>query len=89
MTATEIQNDSPEYRSRRRREYYQAANVYNLELSRLYSLAPMPGFKQWKEGNITHWESLPLEPKWQEAIDRVTKLRDEYLKSNFPEFYVD
>lgn len=74
---------TPEEISIRRRQLMQALEPYNKMLTRTYSIMPSTGFIV-KDGAF---ERLPPLPEWQKRIDDIIKMRDELIKSNFPEFY--
>ena len=87
MTATELIRQDPEYMRMRRKELQSCLDYFAKELNRIYSLMPMQGFKiDLKTGEM---EQLPIPMQWQLLIDRVLKMKDEYIKTHFPEFYVD
>lgn len=68
----------------RHREMMQAIEPYNKMLTNIYSIMPC-GFIV-KDGAF---DPLPPLPEWQKQIDKVLEMRDEVMKSNFPEFYTE
>jgi hypothetical protein len=83
MTATA--HMTPEEKSIRRRQLMQAIEPYNKMLTHIYSIMPSTGFIV----NDGAFERLPPLPEWQKQIDKVLEMRDEFIKSNFPEFYTE
>lgn len=74
---------SKEEMTHRHREMMQSIEPYNQMLTHIYSIMPCTGFMV-KDGAF---ERLPPLPEWQKQIDKVVEMRDEFIKSNFPEFY--
>ncbi len=83
LSATALANN--EERAYRHREMMQAVEPYNKMLTHIYTIMPVTGFIV-KDGAF---ERLPPLPEWQKEIDKVIEMRDEFVKSNFPEFYTE
>lgn len=82
-TATELMSD--EEKSFRYREMRRSLEPFNQILYRIYTIMPHSGYViDLASGAI---EPLPPPPEWQKQIDKITEIRNEYIKSNFPEFY--
>lgn len=82
-TVTALMSD--EEKSFRYREMRKSLEPYNQILAHIYTIMPHPGYViDLFSGAI---EPLPPLPEWQKRIDKVTEIRNEYIKSNFPEFY--
>lgn len=72
---------------RRKREMQRYQEIFAKELFHAYCLAPHPGFVV---DLITgEYRLLPLANEWKERNENREKMRGEYLKIHFPEFYVD
>lgn len=69
--------------SRKRREAQPYIDYFSQHLYRIYSIMPHQGYII----NNGVLETLPPLPEWQMLIDRVIEMRDETLKSKFPELY--
>lgn len=54
-------------------------------LAHIYTIMPHPGYII-QDGTF---ELLPPLPQWQERIDKIIEMRNEYIKDNFPEFYTE
>lgn len=66
-------------------EYKRVMSYYTEEINKLMSFCPMPGFRfDIKTGEL---EQLPIDKKWQHALDNAVGVANEILKSDFPEFY--
>lgn len=84
MSYSAIQQD-PRYLEKRVKEYKDAIQPYYKEIGRLYCLFPPAGFRlDMQTGEM---ETLPLLPKYQNAIDRILWAKQEMIKECFPEFY--
>lgn len=76
---------TPEEKAMRRRELYLCTEPFRQILTHIYSIMPCPGFVvDLETGSFT---PNPILPEWQKQIDRVIEMRNEYVKTNFPEFY--
>jgi hypothetical protein len=84
MKATSIANMTPEERHYRLREFKLSMEPFARMLADIYTIMPHPGYLIKGDGQF---EPLPPLPEWQKKIDEVTRERDKYVKSNFPEFY--
>lgn len=80
-TATAIMSDQE--KAYRRREMMQCLEPFGKMLFHIYSIMPHPGYIM-QDGML---EPLPPLPEWQQKIDKVIEMKNEYIKSNFPEFY--
>jgi hypothetical protein len=82
-TATALMDkEEKHYRYRQMR---QALEPFGKMLYHIYSIMPCQGYiLDLKAGTF---EPQPPLPEWQERIDKVIEMRDEYIKLNFPEFY--
>lgn len=85
ITATALMDEHERYY--RHREMIACLEPFTQMLAHIYSIMPHPGYIMDFKNNTL--EPLPPSPEWQERIDYVMKIRNEYIKSNFPEFYVD
>lgn len=75
---------SMEERAHRHREMKRAIEPYQQKISYLISIAPMTGFEIDKEGNFIR--QLPLEQKYQDAIDRAKNEMMDFIEKEYPEF---
>lgn len=67
------------------REMRAALEPFDRILSDIYAVMPHSGYiVDLANGTF---EPLPPLPEWQKRIDKVIEMRNEYIKSTFPEFY--
>lgn len=83
ITATALMDKKE--RAYRYRQMRQSIEPFGKMLCHIYSIMPMQGFIV--DLATGAFESLPPLPEWQKQIDKVIEMRNEYIKSNFPEFY--
>lgn len=74
-----------EEKSIRHQELIKSLEPFAQMLTHIYTIMPHPGFKMTE----TTFEPLPPQPEWQNKIDKILEMRDEYIKTNFPEFYTE
>lgn len=72
-------------RAYRHCQLVQALEPFGQMLFHIHSIMPHPGYIV--DISMSSFEPLPPLPEWQKRIDRVIKMRQEYIKDNFPEFY--
>lgn len=75
---------SMEERAHRRREMMRSIEPYQQKISYLISIAPMPKIEI--DGNGNFIRQLPLEQKYQDAIDLAKKELMDFIENSFPEF---
>ena len=85
ITATTLMDERERYY--RHREMMASLEPFTQMLAHIYTIMPHQGYVVDLTNNT--FEPLPPLPEWQERIDKVIEMRNEYIKSNFPEFYVD
>lgn len=83
MQAIGIQD--PYYLERRRKELRLYLDCFAKQLYRIYSIMPSQGYV------IIEDKLEPMAPprEWRERIDTILKMKDEFVRTKFPEFYVD
>jgi hypothetical protein len=74
-----------EERYYRYRQMRQSLETFAQMLCHIYSIMPQQGYVV--DSTTGAFESLPPLPEWQERIDKVIEMRNDYIKINFPEFY--
>lgn len=70
---------------RRLSDFKLAMESFTHMLYRIYTIMPHPGYIM--NFNTGELEPPPPLPEWQCLIDKINEMRDEYIKTNFPEFY--
>lgn len=70
-------------RSERHDQFLREMEPFTRELTRIHNYAPHPGFRILDNGEF---ELLPLAKIYQDQIDRLMKMRDDYINSNYPEY---
>lgn len=83
ITATALMDERERYY--RHREMMACLEPFTQMLAHIYTIMPNPGYVIDLTNNT--FEPLPPLPEWQEIIDKVIEMRNEYIKNNFPEFY--
>lgn len=85
LSATALANN--EEKAYRHREMIKSLEPFNKMLSHIYAIMPWQGLIV--DSVTGAFESMPPLPEWQKQIDKVLEMRNEYIKSNFPEFYTE
>lgn len=82
-TATALMDEREKYY--RHREMVACLEPFTQMLAHIYTIMPHTGYIMDLKART--FEPLPPLPEWQERINKVIEIRNEYIKSNFPEFY--
>lgn len=71
----------------RRMQFKRDMEPFAWQLGQIIAVMPMPGFKiDMLDGSF---EQLPPAKEWQDQIDRILEMRNEFIKRHYPEINVD